>query len=83
MPDNDTKNLWYALFVKSGSEERIRRDLNRKFGEELEFFVPRKLMKERRAGKWHKKIRPLFPGYILVRGDLSDSNYYRLKATGK
>jgi len=70
---------WYALFVKSGSEERIRRDLEKKFTQELEFYVPRKLLKERRNGKWHRAIRPLFPGYILVNGDVSDETYYRFK----
>lgn len=70
---------WYALFVKSGSEERIRRDLYKRFEGNLDFFVPKKLMKERKGGKWHKAIRPLFPGYILVCGDISDETYYRLK----
>jgi len=70
---------WYALFVKSGSEERIRRDLMNKFGDELDFYVPRKLLKERKNGKWHKAIRPLFPGYILVNGEVTNEVYYRLK----
>ena len=70
---------WYALFVKSGSEERIRRDLTRKFGSEHDFYVPKKLMKERKSGKWHKKIRPMFPGYILMNGNITDKVYYRIK----
>lgn len=77
--DIETNKPWYAIFVKSGSEERIRRDLSRKFGDDLDFFVPKKLMKERRGGKWHKKIRPLFPGYVLVCGEITDKAYYRLK----
>lgn len=70
---------WYAIFVKSGSEDRIRRDLINKFGDELDFYVPRKLLKERKNGKWHKAIRPLFPGYILVNGQVNDEIYYRFK----
>lgn len=73
------KENWYALFVKSGSEERIQRDLTGKFGDVLGFHVPKKLMKERKGGKWHKRIRPLFPGYILVSGEISNELYYRLK----
>ena len=79
---SDVKNSfkpWYALFVKSGSEERIKRDLMTKFGEELDFYVPRELLKERKNGKWHKAIRPLFPGYILVNGHVTDETYYRFK----
>jgi transcriptional antiterminator NusG len=70
---------WYALFVKSGSEERIRRDLMNKFGDELGFHVPKKLMKERKKGILHSTIRPLFPGYILVNGEITGEVYYRLK----
>lgn len=75
----DARDNWYALFVKSGSEDRIQRDLTHRFGDNLGFFVPKKLMKERKSGKWHSKIRPLFPGYILVSGEISDKLYYRFK----
>lgn len=70
---------WYALFVKSGSEERIRRDLANRFFDELDFYVPKKVLKERRKGKWHRAIRPLFPGYILVNGFVNDEIYYKFK----
>ncbi len=82
MEMNENKHLekpWYALFVKSGSEERIRRDLMKKFNDELDFYVPRKLLKERKKGKWYRAIRPLFPGYILVNGYVTDEIYYRFK----
>ena len=62
---------WFVLFVKSGSEERIRRDLENRFGDELDFYVPKKLMKERKGGKWHNVIRALFPGYILINGEVT------------
>lgn len=79
MENYNADKPWYAMFVKSGSEERIKRDLTGKFGSELSFYVPKKLLKERKAGKWHKKIRPLFPGYIFVNGDITDASYYRIK----
>ena len=77
--DIETPKSWYAMFVKSGSEERIKRDLSKRFDENLEFFVPKKLMKERKGGKWHNVIRPLFPGYILIHGDVTPESYYLLK----
>ncbi len=70
---------WYALFVKSGSEDRIKKDLTKRFGDELVFCVPKKLMKERKGGKWHRVIRTLFPGYILVNGEITDEVYYKFK----
>ncbi len=76
---NFIQENWYVLFVKSGSEERIRRNLSKKFSDEIDFYVPKKLMKERKSGKWHKKIRPLFPGYILVHGEITDKIYYQFK----
>ena len=79
MENIDFSKPWYAMFVKSGSEERIKRDLHGRFGSDLSFHVPKKLMKERKGGKWHKKIRPLFPGYILINGEITDDSYYRLR----
>ena len=79
MENIDIGKPWYAMFVKSGSEERIKRDLNGRFGSDLNFYVPKKLIKERKGGKWHKRIRPLFPGYILVNGEITDDSYYRLR----
>ena len=79
MENIDLSKPWYEMFVKSGSEERIKRDLHGRFNSDLSFHVPKKLMKERKGGKWHKKIRPLFPGYILINGEITDDSYYRLR----
>ncbi|MBN2557799.1 MAG: antiterminator LoaP [Clostridia bacterium] len=81
MADDSAMNgkQWYVLFVKTGSEERIKRDLSARFESGPAFYVPRKLMKERKDGKWHNVIRPLFPGYVLVHGEITTESYYALK----
>lgn len=73
------KRKWYALFVKSGSEERIADDLKRRIGDGIDFHVPKKLMKERKAGKWRNVIRPLFPSYVLAHGEITEQMYYLIK----
>jgi transcriptional antiterminator NusG len=78
MDDGTDNRKWYALFVKSGSEERIAKDLAERIPD-VGFHVPKKLMNERKGGKWRNVIRPLFPGYILVHGELTPDIYYHIK----
>ena len=75
------KNKWYALFVKTGEEEKVREKLEYRFkGSELSFIVPKRKLMERKEGKWKEKIRTLFPGYILVNGTIGAEEYYLLAA---
>jgi transcriptional antiterminator NusG len=70
---------WYALFVLTGSEDKVKKRLDYRFQGELRIVVPKRKLRERRNGKWHNVIRTLFPGYVLLNGEMSVDNYYRLK----
>jgi len=70
---------WHALFVATGHEERIKRALDKHFDDQLKFIIPKRELKERKAGKWHLVKRYLFPGYILLKGKVTVETYYRLK----
>lgn len=76
-----TKNLqnWHALFVPTGKEESIKETLENFWGDQLQFMVPKRVLKERKEGQWHRVKRILFPGYILVKGHITSHIYYRIK----
>ena len=78
-----TKNQekWHALFVPTGQEEYIKETLEKVLENQLEFMIPKRILKERKAGKWHKVKRNLFPGYILVKGNITTETYYKIKNT--
>lgn len=59
---------WYALFVKTGQEDKVKQRLEYRFKGKLTFLVPKRKLRERKAGEWKFSIRTLFPGYVLVNG---------------
>jgi len=71
-----TENDWFVLFVKTNIEETIKQNLISTFGDKYIFYVPKKIMKERRGGKWKTVTKPLFKGYIIFKGNLQKEDYY-------
>lgn len=67
----NTKEKWYALFVATGEEDKIKARINYKLEGEMRAIVPKRRMRERRNGKWEEKLRTLFPGYILLNGRMN------------
>lgn len=72
-------NNWYAAFVTTGDEDNVKARLDYKFSNKIEVFVPKRILRERKNGNWHNVIRPMFPGYILIKGkiDLADFCEYK------
>lgn len=70
---------WYALFVVTGEEEKVKERIKYRFKDELRILVPKRKLRERRKGKWVHCIKTLFPGYIILNGDIGYTEYYRLK----
>lgn len=76
----DNSNLWYAVFVKTGNEQIVKEKIAYTFkGSDVLPVVPQRRINERKNGAWHEKIKPLFPGYILIKGYISIDDYYILK----
>ena len=69
---------WYAAFVYTGEEEKVKNYITSRFNE-LRCFVPKRKLRERKQGKWHDVLRPLFPGYVLINGEIDIKDYYILK----
>ncbi len=75
----ENSESWHALFVTTGHEEIIKKVLDLTFENQIQFIVPKRELRERKAGKWHIIKRNLFPGYILVKGAITIESYYRIK----
>jgi len=71
---------WYALYTSGGSEEKVL-DILKKQIRDFDFYIYRRLMRERNGGTWHNIERKLFPGYILMEGTMTEDAWYELKAT--
>ena len=71
----------YEHKVKTSLQERIKRyGLQEKFGEVL---VPTEEVVEMREGQRRKSERKFFPGYVLVKMDMTDAAYHLIKNTPK
>lgn len=72
---------WYALFVMTGEEEKVKERLLYRFRgrDDLRIVVPMRKIRERREGKWEVKLKTLFPGYVLYNGIMEISDYYNMK----
>lgn len=79
MADCIDPNNWYALFVKTGEEDKVKERLKYRFKDELTILVPKRKLRERRGGSWYFRTRTLFPGYVLVNGHIDINIYSRFK----
>lgn len=76
----EAQRNWYALFVVTGDEDKVKERLVYKLKQsDLKVVVPKRRLRERKKGIWHTKIRPLFPGYILLNGQIRFEEYELLK----
>ena len=80
MWETNSAEKWHALFVPTGQEEYVKEALEKFLGDQLKFMVPKRILKERKRGEWHRVKRNLFPGYILVKGNINSETYYKIKS---
>lgn len=69
---------WYVLHVRTGEETAVK-DLIKRDMPQANALAPRRIMRERKDGKWKDVVRTVFQGYVFVRCSLEDTKmYYRL-----
>ncbi|MCZ8521628.1 MULTISPECIES: antiterminator LoaP [Paenibacillus] len=70
---------WYALFVQSGKEERVREELYRRFDRNhMECIIPQRKIPEKKNGLYIDVIKKMFPGYILLNIRMDFHTYYQI-----
>lgn len=70
---------WYVIHCHTGKEEAVRSRV--KGADIARVMVPRRIMKERKQGKWCLKERVVFPGYVFVQANMTALAYYDIRCT--
>lgn len=74
------KDQWYVVHVLSGSENKVKRHLDRRLQAEemsdyvFDVLVPSELVSEVKGGSKREINRKFFPGYVIVNMHLLDEN---------
>ena len=80
---------WYIVQAYSNFEKRVKETLERDAAEKgldhlfEEIVVPTETVVEVRKGRKMESERKFFPGYVLVKVDLTDEAYHLVKNTPK
>jgi len=80
---------WYIVQAYSNFEKRVKESLERDAAEKgldhlfEEILVPTETVVEVRKGRKMESERKFFPGYVLVKVDLTDEVYHLVKNTPK
>ena len=69
---------WFILQFKPNSHNQAAKNLNR---QGFETFLPLCATTSRKASRFISTFRPLFPGYMFVRFDRSESEWHKINST--
>ena len=78
---------WYVVHTQTGSEEKAKAGLESKMAATAlknyigEIVVPTEQVSEIRGGKKRITARKFFPGYILIKMQMSKESWYLVKST--
>ena len=87
MADTKTDMKWYVVHTQTGSEEKARAGLIGKMENSVlknsiaEVIVPTEQVSEIRGGKKRITARKFFPGYILIKMEMTKESWYLVKTT--
>ena len=88
-PDRSWRERWYVIHVYSGFEKKVAQSIreqadNKGLGERFEeMLVPTEEVIEVKRGAKVSAERKFFPGYVLVKMDLTDETWHLVKNTPK
>ena len=78
---------WYVVHTQTGAEERAKAGLESRMASTAlkqyigEIVVPTEQISEVRSGKKRITARKFFPGYILIKMDMTKESWYLVKST--
>lgn len=76
--ESPTSNYWYILQVRGGKEDKLQKRLEQKFATEgvshlvEKVLVPKEKVSEIKGGERTVREKKLFPGYIMIKGEVTD-----------
>ena len=70
---------WHGIFVITGDEDKVKERIKYRLQEDYTVVVPKRKLKLRKGGIWRVETKVLFPGYVLINGEINTDIYYRLK----
>nr|WP_154958140.1 antiterminator LoaP [Paenibacillus xylanexedens] len=70
---------WYAIHVETGKEELVKSKIQKKLNYECSCLFPKRELMEKKNGVTKNVLKPMFPGYLLLRTDMNFETYYQLK----
>lgn len=82
-----SEKKWYVVHTQTGSEEKARAGLESRMSTTAladyieEVVVPTEQVSEIRGGKKRITARKFFPGYILIKMDMTKESWYLVKTT--
>jgi transcriptional antiterminator NusG len=80
MEDIGKGGKWYALFVVTGKEEKVReRILSKLKDKSIQVIIPQRHIRLKKKGIWEYRTRKLLPGYILLNSNMGVKEYYSLQ----
>lgn len=80
---------WYVLHVYSGFEQKVANDIRERAAKRgiedaiYDILVPKEEVTEIKRGKRVAMERNIFPGYVMIRMDMSDDAWHLIKDTQK
>lgn len=72
-------NNWHGVFVVTGDEDKVKERVKYRLPEDYTVIVPKRKLRLRKGGIWTVATKVLFPGYVLINGEINTDIYYRLK----
>jgi len=70
---------WHGVFAVTGDEENVKERIKYRLPENYLVMVPKRKLKLRKGGILRVETKVLFPGYVLINGEIDTSVYYQLK----
>lgn len=74
----DSELRWYLIQCKPRQDQRALENLGR---QNFECYRPLRLVERCRAGRKFTAAEPLFPGYLFIRLDRLNDNWYPIRST--
>jgi len=80
---------WYVIHTYSGFENKVRQSIEQRVAAMgmrqavSQVLIPTETVVELKKGKRREASRKFFPGYVLIRMDMSDELWYLVKNTPK